>query len=215
MPKRPLDSSPPFDGFDVVYPFAGRWLVQNSPADRVPSHGTRRFATSYAIDFVPVDEAGRSAQMTARSLLRPEPPERFPGFGRVVTAPLAGRVIGVLDGEVDHPAFRGISSVLYAITQARRVASGWEALAGNHVLIAATSGAVVALCHLRRGSIRVSPGAPVDAGEPVAECGNSGNSTEPHLHLQAMDGVDPTFAHALPLTFGGRVPSNGTVVARV
>ncbi|MGO3279506.1 MAG: M23 family peptidase, partial [Brevibacterium aurantiacum] len=43
------------DVLDMDYPFTGRWLVQNSPANRVPSHGTRLFATSYAIDFVPVD----------------------------------------------------------------------------------------------------------------------------------------------------------------
>lgn len=64
---------------DLEYPFAGSWLTQNSPADRVPSHGTSLFGTSYAIDFVPVDDTGRSAPITFRSLVRPEPPERFPG----------------------------------------------------------------------------------------------------------------------------------------
>lgn len=44
------------------YPFTGLWLVQNSPADRVPSHGTTLFASSYAIDFVQVDEQGGSGQ---------------------------------------------------------------------------------------------------------------------------------------------------------
>src|SRR5690625_2839611 len=33
---------------DLTYPFTGRWIVQNSPATRVPSHGTDLFATSYA-----------------------------------------------------------------------------------------------------------------------------------------------------------------------
>ena len=67
---------------DLQYPFTGRWLVQNSPANRVPSHGTQLFATSYAIDFVPLGEADRTAPVTLSTLLRPEPPERFPGFGR-------------------------------------------------------------------------------------------------------------------------------------
>ena len=61
---------------DLEYPFAGRWLTQNSPANRVPSHGTTLFATSYAIDFVPVDDAGRTAPITFGALLRPEPPAR-------------------------------------------------------------------------------------------------------------------------------------------
>jgi hypothetical protein len=133
---------------NLVYPFEGGWLVQNSPANRVPSHGTARFAASYAIDFVPVDEAGRTAPITWRTWLRPEPPERFPGFGRPVLAPLAGTVVGVLDAAPDHDAFRGLPSVGYALTQGRRAAAGWEALAGNHVLLGTSGGAVVALVHL-------------------------------------------------------------------
>ena len=73
---------------DLAYPFEGRWLTQNSPANRVPSHGATLFATSFAIDFVPVNEAGRTASITFRSLLRPEPAERFPGFGRPILAPV-------------------------------------------------------------------------------------------------------------------------------
>lgn len=66
---------------DLVYPFTGRWLVQNSPANRVPSHGTEAYATAYAIDFVPVDEHGRTAPFTWESLVRQEPAARFPGGG--------------------------------------------------------------------------------------------------------------------------------------
>ena len=46
---------------DLRFPFTGHWLTQRSPADRVPSHGTTLFATTFAIDFVPVDASGRSA----------------------------------------------------------------------------------------------------------------------------------------------------------
>src|SRR5829696_5599483 len=120
---------------ELAYPFEGRWLAQNSPADRVPSHGTTLFATAFAIDFVPVDGRGQSAPITIGSLLRPEPPERFPGFGRPVLTPTGGLVVAVHDGETDHQSFRGLPSVGYALTQRRRAAAGWVALAGNHVLI--------------------------------------------------------------------------------
>ena len=43
---------------DLAYPFEGRRLTRNSPADRVPSHGTSLFGTTWAIDFVPVDGRG-------------------------------------------------------------------------------------------------------------------------------------------------------------
>lgn len=197
---------------DLTFPFAGRWLTQNSPADRVPSHGTTLFATSYAIDFVPVDDAGRTARFTLASLLRAEPPGRFPGFGRPVLAPAAGVVVAVHGSAEDHNAFRGLPSVGYALTQRRRAAAGWVALAGNHVMIETPDGPVVALCHLQRGSVEVRVGQRVQAGETLGRCGNSGNSTEPHVHVQAMDRLDVAHASAVPITFAGHLPRNGEIV---
>jgi len=196
---------------DLAYPFFGRWLTQNSPADRVPSHGTTLFATSYAIDFVPVDEVGRTAPVSLRSLLRTEPADRFPGFGRPVLAPADGLVVAATDAEPDHAAHRGLPSVGYALTQRRRVAAGWRALAGNHVLIE-TRDAVFAVCHLQQHSLAVSPGDRVRVGDPLGRCGNSGNSTEPHVHLQAVDRLPVERALAVPVTFGGRLPRNGEIV---
>lgn len=197
---------------DLRYPFQGRWLTRNSPADRVPSHGTSLFATSFAVDFVPVDASGRSAPVTLVALLRPEPPERFAGFGRPVLAPVDGVVVAAHGSEPDHESFRGLPSLGYALTQRRRADGGWAALAGNHVMIAVPGGPVVAVCHLKRGSVSVQRGDDVRAGQPLGLCGNSGNSTEPHVHLQAMDSADVSHASAVPLTFGGRMPRNGEVV---
>jgi murein DD-endopeptidase MepM/ murein hydrolase activator NlpD len=196
---------------DLAYPFEGRWLTQNSPANRVPSHGTSLFATSFAIDFVPVDEAGRTASITFRSLLRPQPADRFPGFGRPILAPVRA-VVGVHGTAPDHHSFRGLPSVGYALTQRRRAAAGWAELAGNHVMIETRDGAVISVCHLQRGSVEVQLGQSVRVGEPLGRCGNSGNSTEPHVHVQAVDRRDVLNATAVPITFGGRVPRNGEVV---
>lgn len=196
---------------DLGYPFVGRWRVRNSPADRVPSHGTALLATSYAIDFVAVDDTGHSAPVTMRSLLRREDARRFPGFERLLSAPVAGTVVGLENSVVDHDAHRGLPSVGYALTQRGRLRSGWTALAGNHVLIA-VDGVVVALCHLRRGSVAVRLGQRVEAGEVIGRCGNSGNSTEPHVHVQAIDGLDVERAAAVPLTFDGGLPRNGEIV---
>ncbi len=197
---------------DLAYPFEGRWLTQNSPANRVPSHGTTLFATSFAIDFVPVDEAGRTAPFTFGSFLRPEPAERFPGFGRPVLAPVHGVVVGVHDTAPDHQAFRGLPSVGYALSQRRRAAAGWVALAGNHVMIGTGEGTVIAVCHLQHRSVRAQLGQSVRVGEVLGRCGNSGNSTEPHVHLQAIDGLDVLHASAVPITFGGSLPRNGEII---
>jgi len=196
---------------DLAYPFEGRWLTQNSPANRVPSHGATLFATSFAIDFVPVNEAGRTASITFR-LLRPEPAERFPGFGRPILAPVQGVVTGVHHTAPDHHSYRGLPSVGYALTQRRRAAAGWAELAGNHVMIETRDGPVVAVCHLQRASVQVQLGQSVLVSDPLGRCGNSGNSTEPHVHLQAIDRVDVPHASAVPITFGGRLPRNGEIV---
>ncbi len=196
----------------LAYPFTGRWLVQNSPANRVPSHGTPAYSSAHAIDFVPVDTQRRSAPFSVASMFRPEPPDLFVGFRLPVLAPVTGRVVAVHDGDPDHDAFRGLPSVGYALTQRRRAADGWAGLAGNHVVIEVEQGAVVALCHLRRGSVSVTTGQTVSVGSPIGQCGNSGNSTEPHVHVQAMTHPDADRARAIPIEFPDGLPRNGQVV---
>ena len=199
---------------DLEYPFSGRWLVQNSPVDRVPSHGTALFASSYAIDFVPVDAQGRTAPITVRTLTRPEPPGFFPGFGRDLLAPASGVIVGTHDAEPDHPAYRGLPSIGYSLSQWRRVQAGWVALAGNHVLIE-TENILVALCHLQQDSLMVRAGQRVQVGDVLGRCGNSGNSTEPHVHVQAVDNLDIDRANAVRITFNGSLPHNGEVITAI
>lgn len=70
----------------------------------------------------------------------------------------------------------------------------------------------MALCHLQQGSVEVARDDRVEVGAVLACCGNSGNSTEPHVHVQAIDRVEVENASAVPITFGGRFPVNGEVV---
>lgn len=60
-------------------PGSGRWQARNSPARRIPSHGTDAFGSSHAIDLVPVDARGRSGPIGWRTLLATEDPARFVG----------------------------------------------------------------------------------------------------------------------------------------
>lgn len=193
----------PRDAVRLRLPLAGPSRVENSPARRVPSHGTDLLGTRYAIDFTPVDERGRSGLVRDwRTVLATEPPERYVGFGRPVLAPCDGIVAAVHDGEEDHAGRRSpVALVPYALGQAAGLRGGWRAVAGNAVTIRGVDGAFVAVCHLRRGSLRVRVGDAVRAGQALAECGNSGNSTQPHVHVQAMDAVDPTMARGVPITF--------------
>ncbi len=210
----------------LALPFRDTWLVENSPARRVPSHGTHLFASTYAIDFVAVEDGrARSAvdRGTAtgdrtvsdapdwrtaavrdwRTAFATEPADRFYAFGRPILAPVDGRVIAVHDGEIDHEARRSqLTLAHYALTQASRARLGAGGLAGNHVILALSDvGPYVVLAHLRRGSITVRPKEPVVTGQALGECGNSGNSTQPHVHVQVMDSPDPLSARGVPMAF--------------
>ena len=197
---------------ELAPPLRGPWRALHSPTSRVPSHGTTMLALSHALDLLPVDERGRTAPIGLRALLGTEEPDLFPGFGREVLAPAPGRVVSAVDGAEDHAARRGLSSVGYALTQRARLREGWAALAGNHVVLEIDGPGperCVALCHLQRGSVAVRPGESVRAGGLLGRCGNSGNSTEPHVHLQVMDAPDPTLARAVPFTLPGGIPPEG------
>src|SRR3546814_15367827 len=69
------------------------------------------------------------------------------------------------------------------------------------------------LAHLRRGSVAVEAGQQVAAGDELGRCGNSGNTSEPHLHLHLQDA--PVFGegNGLPAFFEDYT-ADGEVVAR-
>jgi Peptidase family M23 len=188
----------------ISLPFTGRWLARNSPARRVPSHGSDLLGERYAIDFIGVDDRRRTANRRDwRTVLATEPPERFFAYGRPILAPADGTVVDVHDGELDHVGRRSqLTLVPYAFGQAGRLRQGVGAVAGNYVIIALReSAAFVALVHLRARSIRVAVGEPVTTGQQVADGGNSGNSTQPHVHVQVMDSRDLSVARGIPMAF--------------
>src|SRR5699024_10776593 len=97
-----------------------------------------------------------------------------------------------------------LTLVPYAVGQAGRLRRGPAAVAGNYVVIRDdVSGMFVVMAHLRDGSQRVRVGDQVRRGGVVAQCGNSGNSTQPHVHLQVTDSADLTVARGVPVAFAG------------
>ena len=79
-------------------------------------------------------------------------------------------------------------------------------LAGNHILLRC-KGAEILMAHLLKGSITSKAGTLVKTGEPIAKIGNSGNTSEPHLHIHARKvntGKAILAGEGLPITFDGK-----------
>ncbi|WP_241964568.1 M23 family metallopeptidase [Paraliobacillus zengyii] len=193
-------------GHDVIgsLPFVGRWLVGSTPAKRVPSHGTDMFGVGYAIDFIAVDEQNRSSTSTSwRTHLGTESPEIFYAFGLPVVSPVSGKVVSIHNGEPDHEARRSVLTLIpYMLGQGKRIRKGPETIAGNYVIIAPDNSDVfIAIVHLQLNSLVVEKGQYISEGQHIANCGNSGNSTQPHIHIQAMNSTDFSITQGVPLYF--------------
>ena len=61
---------------------------------------------------------------------------------------------------------------------------------GNYVMIKHDRNEYSVLAHLKRNSITVREGDIIYSQEVVGQCGNSGNSSEPHLHFQVINAPD-------------------------
>jgi murein DD-endopeptidase MepM/ murein hydrolase activator NlpD len=90
--------------------------------------------------------------------------------------------------------------------------------AGNHVVIRLDEpDANLLLAHLKNGSVLVKVGDRVSAGQPIGQVGNSGNNSEPHLHLQVQKQVTKDGKSErvpVPIRFGSRwLARNSLVIA--
>ncbi|MGW6568503.1 M23 family metallopeptidase [Streptomyces sp. NPDC054975] len=196
---------------EVDPPVTGRWSALNSPADRTPSHGTHQYGQTYAIDVTAEDEARpRPAFAWLWPVVRR--PRDFPAFGAPLLAVADATVVHAEDGQRDHLSRNSLPAVLYLmlVEATVRALAGPRRVTGNHLVLDFGDGTYAMYAHLRRGSLAVRAGDRVTAGQELARCGNSGNSTEPHVHFQLMDGPDLETARGIPFTWRGvGVPKNG------
>ncbi|MFD5200307.1 M23 family metallopeptidase [Streptomyces sp. NPDC058375] len=211
-PKDSLESRP---AVEVDPPVTGRWSALNSPADKVPSHGTHVYGQTYAIDIVAEPEA--EGEPPARPPFRLFWPlvrrnRDFPAFGAPLLAVADATVVRASDGQRDHLSRNSLPALLYLMLIEGDVRSviGAHRIIGNHVILDLGDGTYAVYAHLQRGSLQVKAGDTVRAGQRLGRVGNSGNSTEPHLHFHLMDGPDPDSARGIPFTWRGvGVPANG------
>jgi len=167
----------------------GPWVAVHSPDW---ARGHRRVMRPgmtipgrFAIDFVGVDEAGRTTRGAT------DVPADATGYGAPVLAGAPATVAFVRD---DMAEAESISS-----NPAHALADS----AGNYVALRLIDGRHVFYEHLKPGSIRVRVGQQVQAGDMIGALGFTGDSTGPHLHMHVADGADPLLAEGLPFVIIG------------
>jgi murein DD-endopeptidase MepM/ murein hydrolase activator NlpD len=194
--RPPRSTRPPVP---VAAPVRGRWVALNSPGTMVPSHGIRAYGQAYAIDILQPGERHVGWGLRTRA------PQTYACFGQDVHAVADGTVVAVDDTMRDHRARDTWWALVYMMTveAGARELLGARRILGNHVVIEHDPATFSVYAHLRRGSALVRPGDRVVAGEPLAAVGNSGNTSEPHLHFQLMDRARPTAAAGIPFLWEG------------
>ncbi|MFJ9622673.1 M23 family metallopeptidase [Streptomyces sp. NPDC101181] len=206
----------PREPVEVGPPVTGRWTALNSPADKTPSHGTHAYGQTYAIDIVaePRTPDGEPPARPPFRLLWPlaRRNDRFPAFGEPLFAVADATVVRVGDGQRDHLSRTSLPALVLLLLIEANVRSvlGVHRVLGNHVVLDLGGGTYAVYAHLRRGSAAVAAGDTVRSGQEIGRVGNSGNTTEPHLHFHLMDGPDPDAARGVPFTWRGvGVPADG------
>jgi hypothetical protein len=173
---------------DLTFPLrGGRFMVAHGGNVSILNHHANHPEQRYASDITAIDGAG----FRAAGIL-PDALDRYEVYEALVVSPCDGQVTQVRDGMPD------LTPPLSDPRNPR----------GNYVRVACSSGIDVDLAHLKEDSVRTSAGAQVAAGESIGRVGNSGNTTEPHLHVHASD---PGTRIGVPVTFGGTRPIRNTV----
>lgn len=167
-------------------PLDGHWAVVNGGIERDTSHSWELIGQRYAYDFVIMDAEGRTYRGEGKR------PEDYYAFGQPILAPADGTVVRVRDGVRDYPSPLPRSGRIDWLTRDFR---------GNFVVIDHGHSEYSFLTHLQRASICVRLGENVKRGQRIGLCGNSGHSTEPHLHFHVQDHPDMFLAVSLPVRF--------------
>ena len=165
-------------------PVEGAWTVVNGSPIKEHSHSWYPATQRYAYDLVITDDDGRTRPAEADTSV-----ENYYCYDKPVLAPADGVVVDVRDGDPELGRAGGFSH------------PGKRSITGNAVTIRHAEGEYSTLVHLVPGSIVVEPGERVDRGQEIGRCGHSGNSSEPHLHVQLQDHPTFEFAAGLPIRF--------------
>jgi len=184
----------PEDTIDLTSPLRnGQYVIVHGGASSFINAHFHVKPQNYALDIVGLNNLG----MRASSFAGGTELNNYVIYGDSVYCPCAGTVIIVVDKYND---------LIPPETDTKH-------LAGNHILIEC-EGVEILLAHLKKGSIIVKQGDIVTTKSVLGQVGNTGNTSEPHLHIHVESGVAPgtIFGKGIPFTINDKFLVRGDII---
>lgn len=173
-----------------IYPFEEEWLVFWGGTNPLVNYHYAQASQRYAYDFIKIKDDRSFSE-------EPEKNENYYTFGQEVIAPADGIVVDMVNNIKDN-----VPGEMNGLKPA-----------GNYVVIDHGHDEYSLLAHFKEGTIEVETGDEVKQGDPLGEAGNSGNSSEPHIHFQVMDDEDFEKGEAIRINFVSKEdPVQGDIV---
>jgi len=155
---------------ELILPFKGTWEVFWGGDTKEQNYHVESEAQKNAFDILVFDKSGKSFKTDGKSN------EDYYAFGMEIIAPCDAEVVTAIDGIKDNvPGEMNSFNV-----------------GGNMVILKTANDEFLVFCHFKHHSIKVQEGQKVKQGQLLGLCGNSGHSSEPHLHfhIQNVENMD-------------------------
>ena len=174
-----------------IMPVKEEWFIFWGGTNEFINYHYAYTSQRYAYDLVIMKDGQSYKDTTIRN-------ENYYAFNKEVVAPADGRVVKVIDNVADNiPGEMNESQP-----------------EGNYVIIEHQNNEYSMLAHFKQHSIQVKVGDSVKQGQVVGLCGNSGNSSEAHIHFQVMNSEDYVNGQSIRIRFeDGTEPIQGDTVS--
>ena len=172
----------------LVLPFNGAWTVFWGGDTKELNYHVVSKAQKNAFDIVIKDKTGKSYKTDGKTN------EDYYAFGKEIFAPCDGIIVLVVDGVKENKP--GELNPIY--------------VPGNSVILKTMNNEYLLFAHFKHHSIKVKEGEKVKQERVLGLCGNTGNSSEPHLHFHIQNVEDMNIATGVKCYFD-KIIVNGQI----
>jgi murein DD-endopeptidase MepM/ murein hydrolase activator NlpD len=173
----------------LILPFKDAWTVFWGGDTKEQNYHIISEAQKNAFDLIITDKNGKSYKTDGHTN------EDYYAYGKNLIAPCNGEIVLVVDGIKDNKP--GELNPIY--------------VPGNTVILKTSNNEYLFFAHFKQHSIKVKQGDKVKQGQLLGLCGNSGNSSEPHLHFHIQNVEDMNIATGVKCYFE-KINVNGKII---